>query len=148
MILEHVTGRNVFSIFGGVPEFALIRDGKIRAQAVFAHPIVAGTVGANLLALFIGLWWQRGKSKMLAGAGVVSALVMTIASSSATPVAACGVAGRTLHVARAAPDEDIPMGTGDLPGWIASGDESAGLGADPANHHLGRQFRISPVRTG
>lgn len=92
MIGEHLTGRNVFSIFGGVPALAPIRDGKIRAQAVFAHPIVAGTVGANLLALFIGLWWQKGKSKTLAAAGAVSAAVITIAASSATPIGACAAA--------------------------------------------------------
>ncbi len=88
MILEHVTGRNVFSVFGGVPEFTVIREGKLRAQAVFAHAIVAGTVGANLLPLFIGQWWQGAKSKLLAGAAVIATGVMTITASSATPVGA------------------------------------------------------------
>jgi hypothetical protein len=92
MVLEQVTGRNVFSVFGGVPEITVIREGKLRSQAVFAHAIVAGTVGANLLPLFIGLWWQGAKSKMLATAGIVSALVMTITASSATPIGACIVA--------------------------------------------------------
>jgi hypothetical protein len=88
MILEQATGRNAFSVFGGVPEFTMVREGKLRAQAAFAHAIVAGTVGANLLPLFIGLWWQGAKSKMLATAGVVAALVMTFTASSATPIAA------------------------------------------------------------
>ena len=73
MILEQETGRNVFSVFGGVPEFTAIREGKLRSQAAFAHSIVAGTVGANLFPLFIGLWWQGGKSKLIAAAGAVSA---------------------------------------------------------------------------
>lgn len=89
MILEHVTGRNVFSVFGGVPEFTVIREGKLRSQAAFAHAIIAGTVGANLFPLFVGLWWQGAKSRMIAGLGVVSALVMAVTSSSATPIAAC-----------------------------------------------------------
>jgi hypothetical protein len=92
MIFEQVTGRNLFSVFGGVHEFTVIREGKLRAEAAFAHAIVAGTVGANLLPLFIGLWWQGAKYKKLAAAGVVAALAMTITSSSATPVAACAVA--------------------------------------------------------
>ena len=29
MILEQETGRNVFSVFGGVPEFTAIREGKL-----------------------------------------------------------------------------------------------------------------------
>ena len=88
MVGEHVTGRNVFSVFGGVPALDEIREGKIRAQAVFAHPIVAGSVGANLLPLFIGLWWQKAKSKTIAAAGVVSALAMVVTASSATPIGA------------------------------------------------------------
>ncbi len=45
MILEHLTGRNVFSVFGGVPEFTDIREGKLRAQAVFAHANRGGNRG-------------------------------------------------------------------------------------------------------
>jgi hypothetical protein len=92
MILEQVTGHNVFSIFGGVPAITAVRDGKIRSQAAFAHPIVAGTVGANLLPVFIGLWWQGAKAKAIARVGIVSALVMMLTSSSATPVGAGAVA--------------------------------------------------------
>jgi hypothetical protein len=92
MILEQETGRNVFSVFGGVPEFTLVREGKLRSQAAFAHSIVAGTVGANLLPLFIGLWWQGGKSKLIAAAGGVSAVVMMVTCHSATPLGACIVA--------------------------------------------------------
>lgn len=90
MIYEQRTGRNLFSIFGGVSEFTAVRDGKIRSQAAFAHAIVAGTVGANLLPLFVGLWWQKDKSRKLAAAGVIAALVMVVTCSSATPVGALG----------------------------------------------------------
>ena len=62
MILEHLTGRNVFSVFGGVPEFTVIREGKLRAQAAFAHAIVAGYGGGkSRFSLFVGLWWQGPK---------------------------------------------------------------------------------------
>ena len=146
MILEHLTGRNVFSVFGGVPQLTFIRDGKLRAQAVFAHAIVAGTVGANLLPLFIGLWWQGAKHKMLAGAGVVAALVMTVTASSATPVAACGAAmvGLCLwpfrHKMRVFRWGLLSCLVGSAPG-----DEGAGVGAHPAHYYLRRKFRVSPL---
>lgn len=86
MVLEQINGRNVFSVFGGVSEFTSIREGKIRSQAAFAHAIVAGTVGATLVPLFIQLWREKNKSRKLAGLGVVAGVVMTITSSSATPL--------------------------------------------------------------
>jgi hypothetical protein len=92
MIFEQETGRNAFSVFGGVSEFTAVREGKLRSQAAFATAIVAGTLGANLFPLFIGLWWQGGKSKLIAAAGAVSALLMLITSHSATPVGTCIVA--------------------------------------------------------
>ena len=84
MVLEQQTGRNVFSMFGGVPEITSIREGRLRSQAVFAHAIVAGTVGATLVPVFIGLWWQG--CKMIAAAGVIGGLVMVLTSASSTPL--------------------------------------------------------------
>jgi hypothetical protein len=88
MVFEQETGRNVFSVFGGVSELTPIRDGRLRSQAVFAHAIVAGTVGATLVPIFIGLWWQGGRSKLVAAAGVFSGLVITLTSASSTPLSA------------------------------------------------------------
>jgi hypothetical protein len=88
MVVEQRTGRNVFSIFGGVPDFTPIREGRVRSQAAFAHAIVAGTVGATLLPLFVGLWFQGKKWRGVAAVGVVAGLVMTITSASATPMLA------------------------------------------------------------
>ena len=88
MVREQLTGRNVFSIFGGVPEFTQIREGRLRSQAAFAVAILAGTLGATLLPLFIGLWWQKGRAKITSGLGVLSALIIILTSSSATPVLA------------------------------------------------------------
>jgi len=86
MIREQLTGLNVFSIFGGVPEVALVRDGQLRAQAMFAHPILAGTVGATLLPLFVGLWWQGSRWKTTAVLGSLAATAMVLTSGSATPL--------------------------------------------------------------
>lgn len=86
MTVEYVTGRNVFDFFGGVPTFGVARDGKIRAQGPFAHPILAGTFGAILLPLFLGLWWRKNGSRALALVGAVSALTMAITTVSSTPL--------------------------------------------------------------
>jgi len=62
---EVATGHNPYAIFGGarVAEYAslAVRDNKIRAQGPFAHSILAGTFGAVLVPLFVGLWWKSKK---------------------------------------------------------------------------------------
>ena len=47
-VFEKATGRNVFSVFGGVPEYTTVRQGKLRCQGAFAHPILAGCFWAAL----------------------------------------------------------------------------------------------------
>ena len=88
ILLEKATGRNLFSIFGGVSEFTLVRDGRLRCQGPFRHPILAGTVGATLTPLFIGLWFKETKTKLVSAIGCVSATVLTIASASSGPALA------------------------------------------------------------
>jgi hypothetical protein len=39
MLLEKKTGRNLFSVFGGVGEYSWVRDGKLRAQGPFRQRI-------------------------------------------------------------------------------------------------------------
>jgi hypothetical protein len=87
MLNEKVTGVNSFSVFGGVPEYTYVREGKLRAQGAFAHPILAGTFGATLLPLFIGLWWRRN-SRRAAALGIVSSTIVTVCSASSTPLMA------------------------------------------------------------
>lgn len=90
MIIEHKTGgRNYFSVFGGVPEYNLIREGKLRAQSAFSHPIMAGTFGALLLPLSWAMW-QR-KKRIIALFGVVCSIIITLASSSSGPVVTFGM---------------------------------------------------------
>jgi hypothetical protein len=85
MVLEQCTGRNPFGALGGVPEFTVARDGRLRAQAAFAHAILAGTFGASLVPLCAALW-PRGGSKTLAAVGLCAATVIVFASSSSGPV--------------------------------------------------------------
>lgn len=88
MTVEHLTGHNVFSFFGGVATFSAARGGNVRAQGPFAHPILAGTFGATLFPLFLGLWWQERKYKGTAILGMISATIMAIMCWSSTPLLA------------------------------------------------------------
>lgn len=91
MVLEKMTGRNAFYLFGGVPEFTEIRDGVLRCQGPFGHPILAGTFGATSFPLCMGLWWQGRITKIVAVIGIASCLIIIITSGSSGPVLA-GVA--------------------------------------------------------
>lgn len=83
MILEKVTHKNLFAIFGGVPENVVIREGKYRAQGPFRHPILAGTVGATCIPLFIGILKNH---RTIATVGIVAGVFITFASASSGPV--------------------------------------------------------------
>jgi hypothetical protein len=95
MLGEHVFGKNVFALFGGINEDPEVRKGHIRAQAAFAHPILAGTFGATMFPLFFGLWWWGKRQKGLAIIGTAAAAIMVITSASSTPIGAVmgGLAG-------------------------------------------------------
>jgi hypothetical protein len=88
MIVEKSTGRNAFAVFGGVPEITAERDGSLRCQGAFRHPILAGTYAATLFPLFVGLWFQPGRNKLPAIIGCCSSIVATITASSSGSVLA------------------------------------------------------------
>ena len=90
MIWEKLTGENIFSIFGGVPEIAYIRDDIIRSQGPFRHPILAGTFGAATLPLVIGLWGKGRNRKLWLLLAVLSCIVIVITSASSGPALALG----------------------------------------------------------
>lgn len=85
MIVEKMTGRDPFAVFGGVPPITYIRDGALRCEGPFAHPILAGTFGATLLPLFVGLWWQ-GKGRLVTALAIISSAVITVTSASSGPI--------------------------------------------------------------
>jgi hypothetical protein len=90
MLVELKTGQNVLGLLGGIRLVSEIRNGRIRAQGVFEHSIIAGSFGAAAFPLFLWLW-KRGKARLAAVIGAVSSTVMVFASASSTPVAAwCG----------------------------------------------------------
>ena len=95
MINEKFTGHNIFGYLGGVPVDTLMRDGKVRAQGPFGHPILAGTVGAFCVPLMIGIWIQHPR---VAKIGLAACLGMVLASASSGPImtVAFGVLGLVL----------------------------------------------------
>ena len=89
-IIEQTTGRNLFSIFGGVAEFTAIRDGKLRAQGSFCHPIIAGVFFASFFPIAVGVIRTkiRGIASLLGGWVTVGLSIMVILMcNSSTPVA-------------------------------------------------------------
>lgn len=89
MEIEHITRRNLFSILGAA-EFSDVRGGAIRARGPFAHAIIAGTTAAMLMPIFVGLWWQGKRNRVMAGLGIVGGITMAVASASSTPIMTCG----------------------------------------------------------
>lgn len=90
MVPEHITGRNGFSLFGGVGLLSDVRNGRVRAQGPFLHSIVAGTFGAMLLPLFINLWREGKGCRLWSMVGVAASTAIALASSSSTPLMTYG----------------------------------------------------------
>jgi hypothetical protein len=102
MLVEKATGHNLLSVFGGVPEITWAREGHLRCQGPFAHPIIAGTFGATQLPLFAALWFYRPKDRVLGFAATICAIVIatTASSSGAFLTIFAGLAGLALWKAR------------------------------------------------
>lgn len=83
MLYEKLFMFNLFSAIGGTDAIPGMREGKIRASGPFAHPILAGTVGAVCIPIMIGLWKQHRNIALL---GVLSCLIMVIACASSGPI--------------------------------------------------------------
>ena len=88
VIIEKTTSRNIFSIFGGVPEVTVIRDGRLRCQGAFRHPILMGTFAATLIPLFFSLWFKNKGGKLFSMLGIICATIITFASASSGPATA------------------------------------------------------------
>jgi hypothetical protein len=85
MLNELLRNQNVFGFLGSVPMTPQFREGKIRAQGPFEHPLLAGTFGATLLPFFLWLWHSK-RSRLFAVAGALGCTAMMFASSSSTPL--------------------------------------------------------------
>jgi hypothetical protein len=76
---------NIFGYLGTVSIIPEYRDGAVRPNGPFSHPLTIGTFAATLLGLFFMLW-KTGKSKALGILGMTCSTVITLASSSSTPL--------------------------------------------------------------
>lgn len=82
MIYEQLTAHNLFSILGGDP-YVPFREGRLRARGPFAHPILAGTVGAVFLPMVLSLWRTHRKTAIV---GFTACGAMVVASASSGPL--------------------------------------------------------------
>ncbi len=87
-LMEKATGRNMFSVLGGVPEVTNVREGKLRCQGPFPHAIMAGCFWATQIPLMLALWWKGGRDRTLAVAGTIASVGIVICTASSTPAAA------------------------------------------------------------
>jgi hypothetical protein len=90
-MIEWTTGRNVFSVFGGVPGITIIREGRLRCQGAFPHSILAGCFWASVLPMMGALWWSS--NRLLVAGAMACCLLIVVACSSSTPVVAVFLAG-------------------------------------------------------
>src|SRR5882672_8719962 len=94
MLIEQWRGWNPYALLGGArAEFfasSMQRDDRFRATGCFAHPILAGTFGAIMVPLFIGMWFVDRKQRRLAVAGGFASMLMILASNSSTPITGLG----------------------------------------------------------
>ncbi|MEM7412880.1 MAG: hypothetical protein AAF430_21790 [Myxococcota bacterium] len=86
MAIEWTTGRNLFSAIGGVPEYTVVRDGRLRCQGAIAHPILAGVFGACWTPIVFSLWWKKEKSRAVLS--YLGAFFVVVFSASSTPLLA------------------------------------------------------------
>jgi hypothetical protein len=83
-VIENRTQRNLFAAFGGVPEITQIREGKLRCQGAYAHPILAGCFWAALVPLIGARALAPGMSRIVCICGLISALGIVGMSNSST----------------------------------------------------------------
>ena len=87
-VIERVTGRNMFAVFGGVPEITTVREGRLRCQGAYSVPILAGCYWAAVLPLMAALWWRRRSQRWWGVTGVICGLLIIVLCASSTPVSA------------------------------------------------------------
>jgi hypothetical protein len=81
MLNEQATHHNIFGLIGGERSVPELRNGRIRSQAAFHHPLLAGAFGATLMPLLIAIW--KGNKKIVI-IGLIASVVMTIAAAEST----------------------------------------------------------------
>ncbi len=96
--VEQYTRYNFFAIFGGIPEMTAMRDGKLRSQGSFVHPITAGVFWASFAPLFMAQIMSKKNDLsylMIGWIGFITAVICALMTNSSTSIAGLliGIAG-------------------------------------------------------
>jgi len=91
MLVEKSTGMNMFSVFGGVPMLTQIRNGELRCQGPFRHPILAGTFGTVNFVFILSLWYADKKFRPVILFGIIATIIIAVTSSSSGPFLGLGI---------------------------------------------------------
>lgn len=83
-LIEWRSGRNAFSIFGGVPPITHVREGRLRCQGAFAHAILAGCFWASVMPWMAA--FLTDNRRWFAPAGLIASAFIVITCASSTPV--------------------------------------------------------------
>ena len=81
MLVESLSGKNPFSVFGGVYADSWVRAGHFRSAGPFRNANTAGAFGANFAILFAGILLASGSGRAAIGFAS-SVLIVTCARSS------------------------------------------------------------------
>jgi hypothetical protein len=87
MILESLTGKNVFDFMGGHDDESM-REGRYRCIGSFRGPHTSGTFGATLMPMFVGLYFMSVRQRPVAVAGFIAATIMTYTANASGPLMA------------------------------------------------------------
>ncbi|MEM8712081.1 MAG: hypothetical protein AAGG01_14115, partial [Planctomycetota bacterium] len=101
--IEKKTGRNPFSIMGGVPQFTGMREGKLRTQGPFVHAILAGCFWALLLPMVTSKILRKNvyqRTLGVLGTAAILSIVMFCASSTPLIVLGCNGLGAIIFFFR------------------------------------------------
>jgi hypothetical protein len=85
-LYEVRTATNIFSFFNDFRSDPIIRDGRLRAQGAYPHPILAGSFWAAMVPLFMGYWKQEGKWRPSMIIGVILGTSIIYFCASSTPM--------------------------------------------------------------
>jgi hypothetical protein len=98
MLVEKTTSHNLLSVLGGVPEITAVRDGHLRCQGAFRHPIMAGIFGATQFPLYVALWRYNPRNRLLAFVAMIASFIIVVSATSSGAVMgiAAGIGGLVL----------------------------------------------------
>ena len=87
-LVEFSTGRNLFSVFSGVPEMTAIRAGRLRCQGAFSHPILAGCFWTSFIPLICSVGINNRARLPIVVFACLGALTVVFTCASSTPLLA------------------------------------------------------------